>query len=642
MFYSQDILQRRGGKFGLIWIAATHPKRLTRRDYARVNVKTTSKSLLNFILVQVPPRRPGGHCPRLSLYLSAQLMYGVVRCHCKQVEFLLGDVVDFLGRIRLLAAASSTGDIDLKASFRSDQVTEMDIAAVSGIRDVAFDPYFGLLDKEDITIQLADVEGWRVHSMIEQSSSPSTVLDVDLPTTPKLKKDLIEESFKPVVGSPHTVSSPDDIKMKEVLHQIPDIEIPGIQELPGLDGEDLKLPEAPPEADILLEQLLSPKRKQLSEIEPLLPEEKTPALRPEDGIPPPRRAPPSPGVTPAPVRSIRRKRLSLTMELAPVTPSPLSRRRRKQLLFADNETQIPKKKIREQLLTGSDTCMPFILPDPRPSTVEELFSRPGGKALMYPKLFPLWKRNANVGEISETESEKNTPIWTVPELSADKSVTGIELLGSPRSKEPRLEEELPVVALEGSMEIARAAEISDIEITRTRSHTSMEGIHRGGETPVSMEIPHSTSRDQSLGDQSIDTLDESLRPRPASREVPSSEDEINLEAHQVQESVSIGDLGSLYVVPEEKEDVLSPVLARVLELSHIASSMEVLRLISSKMESGPVTTFRDICPTSNTRPCAAHLFSELLELCKSCHVNVQQEEPFGDIFISRGAEWETT
>ena len=38
-------------------------------------------------------------------------------------------------------------------------------------------------------------------------------------------------------------------------------QIPGIKELPGLDGEDLKLPDAPPEADTLLEQLLSPRRK---------------------------------------------------------------------------------------------------------------------------------------------------------------------------------------------------------------------------------------------------------------------------------------------------------------------------------------------------------------------------------------------
>ena len=36
-------------------------------------------------------------------------------------------------------------------------MTEMDLAAVSGIRDVAFDPYFGSFSKEDLTIQLTDV-----------------------------------------------------------------------------------------------------------------------------------------------------------------------------------------------------------------------------------------------------------------------------------------------------------------------------------------------------------------------------------------------------------------------------------------------------------------------------------------------------
>ena len=58
--------------------------------------------------------------------------------------------------------------------------------------------------------------------------------------------------------------------------------------------------------------------------------------------------------------------------------------------------------------------------------------------------------------------------------------------------------------------------------------------------------------------------------------MPSSEDEVNLEVH-VQESVSMSELGSLYVVPEEMEDVLSPTLARVLEMSHIGTSKEVLR-----------------------------------------------------------------
>ncbi len=41
MFYSTDILTRKRGGMGVIWLAATlgtHNKRLTKRDYNNVNV----------------------------------------------------------------------------------------------------------------------------------------------------------------------------------------------------------------------------------------------------------------------------------------------------------------------------------------------------------------------------------------------------------------------------------------------------------------------------------------------------------------------------------------------------------------------------------------------------------------------------
>ena len=41
----------------------------------------------------------------------------------------------------------------------------------------------------------------------------------------------------------------------------------------------------------------------------------------------------------------------------------------------------------------------------------------------------------------------------------DRSIIEIDLMGSPPRKEPRLDEEQSVVALEGSMEITRAAEV---------------------------------------------------------------------------------------------------------------------------------------------------------------------------------------
>lgn len=50
-----------------------------------------SEDIVDYVTARVPPPRSGLPRPRLSLYLSSQLQYGVVLVFNKQCGFLLGE-----------------------------------------------------------------------------------------------------------------------------------------------------------------------------------------------------------------------------------------------------------------------------------------------------------------------------------------------------------------------------------------------------------------------------------------------------------------------------------------------------------------------------------------------------------------------
>lgn len=118
MFYSQDILQKRGGKFSKIWLAATKMSKLSRREVASIHISRSCDEILEYVELRAEPG-PSGKRPRFSLYLSSLLMYGVVRIHQKQGEYLLEDVSSALIRMRSLVKTGSAEDIDLRTECRN-------------------------------------------------------------------------------------------------------------------------------------------------------------------------------------------------------------------------------------------------------------------------------------------------------------------------------------------------------------------------------------------------------------------------------------------------------------------------------------------------------------------------------------------
>ena len=50
----------------------------------------------------------------------------------------------------------------------------------------------------------------------------------------------------------------------------------------------------------------------------------------------------------------------MELQLTPMVTTPTRGRRKRQLAFADGETQIPKKKIRECMAASLNTCEPLV------------------------------------------------------------------------------------------------------------------------------------------------------------------------------------------------------------------------------------------------------------------------------------------
>jgi len=78
MFYSPELLQRRQGAFGTIWLAATLGarssfKKLQRKDVLSIDVTSACE------LVKAPPEP-------LALRLSSHLLFGISRVYSQQYE----------------------------------------------------------------------------------------------------------------------------------------------------------------------------------------------------------------------------------------------------------------------------------------------------------------------------------------------------------------------------------------------------------------------------------------------------------------------------------------------------------------------------------------------------------------------------
>lgn len=674
MFYHQEILKRRGGKFGIIWLAATKINKLKRRDFCEVNLQKTCDDIIEHIMGRMEGNPSRKKKIRLSLYLSSQLMYGTTQVLAKQSEFLLDDASTFFTRVRIAFVSTPDTEIDLKGISRCDMVTFPDMATIDSPGRPGFDPSFGLMrmGPSEAKISYPELEMWRVESSMVIPGSPYLS---PIPTRRRSSTSSKRESERHMMQqeieslhSAHTVSSKEEITIREEEIRIPEIEVPGEKDLPTFDGKELDLIlEEPMDPNVNWVDVLSsrrsdkpPKKTTMEQVDrdqaTLSPKETTPFSRHEVEIPQRREITLSPGVTPIPKMTpvkAPRMRPSLTMQLTPVTPSPI-RRRKKRHLCVDRETQISKTQLRSNMKTGSDTCLPFVLPDPKNSSVNDLFNRPGKRALNHPSIFPLWEQNTQFG-ILETASDQGIPVWCVPDLHLQEEE-------EPRSRK-RLRVSSPPITSPSQnfgpdVSLVPPAEPSDmpldmlsIEIARDPS-VSMERSRHGDVTPVSIHRSHSVLSDEV--DKSRDSFTEEPKKRRSSRRTrsrggTSSEDDLadvvartlSEVSFPTKEDASV--VGNLSVVQEEELHLdhvhdIPPITAEP-QTSSLQRDI-LVRTIEELERQEESLTFRNVCPVEySSRKKAASMFTALLDLCAENKLEAEQYRPYDDIYITKGQEW---
>ncbi|XP_060084443.1 meiotic recombination protein REC8 homolog [Ylistrum balloti] len=240
-------------------LAATRIEHLKRRELSEVNLQTTCDDIIDHIMVRLHATTPGKKKTRFSLYLSSQLMYGVTRVLKRQSEFLFSDVSTFFNRVRMAFVTDVEGEIDLKGILRCEMVTIPDLANFDSPGRPGFDPAFGSMrmKSSETKITYPELEMWKVNSSIIPGSPYLSPVPKKRGSSSVSKDD--SHMIQPEVGSPHTVSSREEITIQEEEIKIPDIEVPGEKDLPTFDGKELDMIlEAPPDPNINWMDVLSP------------------------------------------------------------------------------------------------------------------------------------------------------------------------------------------------------------------------------------------------------------------------------------------------------------------------------------------------------------------------------------------------
>ncbi|XP_021551333.1 meiotic recombination protein REC8 homolog [Neomonachus schauinslandi] len=363
MFYYPNVLQRHTGCFATIWLAATRGSRLVKREYLKVNVVKTCEEILDYVLVRVQPPMPGLPRPRFSLYLSAQLQIGVIRVYSQQCQYLVEDIQHILERLH---RAQLQIRIDMVETEVPSLLLPNRLAMMETLED-APDPFFGMMSVDPVLPSPLNIP--QIRQLLE-AASPERVLEEAPPEVPM-------EPRKPE-RIPVTVLPPEAITLKEAepIRMLP---IEGELELPEVSRRELELLIAEEEEAILVE----------------LPAEPLPVPAPEE-VKPVGWEPEALVTEVTPLPELRLPAPPSPERLRPPVPpypwGPPARRRRRQLLFWDKETQISREKFQEQLQTRAHCweCPKVQPPERTTRSPTELFRTPTQPGWLPPELLALW------------------------------------------------------------------------------------------------------------------------------------------------------------------------------------------------------------------------------------------------------------
>ncbi|XP_060784821.1 meiotic recombination protein REC8 homolog isoform X3 [Neoarius graeffei] len=412
-------------------MAATKGRRINRRDLLKVNVQSTCTDIMNYVLVRVPPLAAGLPRPRFSLYLSSQLQYGVVLVFHRQCQLLLEEIQEAIDRLHRYRVQVQ---IDMPPEEIRQTQTLPDALALLTESEGARDPFFGSMEF-----------GMPSPSTLMQLAQEMGVVAPEGRLSPPLEGiTASQESITITEREPVLMHEPEfegaelqEIDMVEMLleqsDQFPEegIFFPGEEER---EREAARRERREREREEVVERereraaaeiertrdltvsTLSIEPAQITEVPSRdvvsVPEEvELPAVVPEpaerERTPEPVPIPPSP---PSPERMERRIESPRLEELVPILEAPVEerRRRKRQLVFMDEDVQIAQETLQAQINDPSiETKSLADVLIRAPSQVSEpkvLLSNPCTK--LPADILELWKQGAVVQHVRPSKPRR--------------------------------------------------------------------------------------------------------------------------------------------------------------------------------------------------------------------------------------------
>ncbi|XP_005732238.1 meiotic recombination protein REC8 homolog [Pundamilia nyererei] len=515
-------------------LAATKGIKVPRRDFLKINVRSTCDDIINYVLERVAPPRPGLPRPRFSLYLSSQLQYGVVVVYHRQCAILLEELQSIVGQ---LVKQRTSQKIDMDDHSRPSLVLP-DVLTLLEETDGAPDPLFGVMQLQDAM------------------PSPSTLIQMSWeylreasPEHPELISPAaaLENGDLEIPGE--KVAAGEQEKEVEREEREGDLEKHGAKELTGSTLE-LQPTTLSSEEAILLPQE-----------EPGLPAEKPPSdqLTPVSvpGLPAP----------PSAAKERERRLRSLELEDVASPEKKKRKRRRRQLIFFDPVTQLSQDDVQRQIDDPlTETRRPLLAPlsFQRILPAADLFNKPC--TFLPEEVQFLWRQSATITPLSGSDLQVGE--------------RGPESTDSEREREREM------------------LEVPEREVLREMAESEMLDISAQGALPlegsdqreVSREISPLYLSEGSTLSRSISTL----------RDIPEVSDE--LPGRVAAESPRL--------LPELAEGEVEPLL------------------------------FQSLLPPEVNRKTVSNVFQRLLASLSARKLRVEQDEPYGDIFIFRGSNYE--
>ncbi|XP_052405258.1 meiotic recombination protein REC8 homolog [Carassius gibelio] len=419
---------------------------------------------MDYVLVRVPPPVLGLPRPRFSLYLSSQLQYGVVLVYHRQCAFLLEDTQGAIDRLLRLNMKSN---IDMRDEETRQSHMIPDAAALFDETEGARDPFFGVMEtgyglpSPSSLIQ-------RMEEVLPDQAPPTRE-----PTPPSDGITASQESITLTEREPVIMPEPEfegadlqESDMIELLLEQPDhflerdderqLEIDREREEIEKETEEdteARMPDEREQERAALEReaardLTTSVSLDLAQITGassqeavLLPEEdlglpmEMPVLEEREKTPVSVSVPiPSPppgeeekvGVEPREERAVRGRSPDLEPAVArPASPTE-RRKRRRQLFFIDENTQISQEEMRARIDDVETETRPLA------SLVKPPFEKKGAKELLEnpcmslpPEILALWKQAAVLRPIPPSRQRREVPVAEeIPEREQERPEPG--------------------------------------------------------------------------------------------------------------------------------------------------------------------------------------------------------------------------